>query len=116
LPLEKAQAAAPDQAHRLVQWQTLTPREREVARLVCQGLSRRQAARQLNISPETVKTHLAHIRAKLEAGSLAELRGILAGCDFVWAPEPHRPPDRPEDLRPRIERRISRDEDWDENN
>jgi PAS domain S-box-containing protein len=43
----------------------LTPREREVLSLAVGGLSGPQIARELAVSPETVKNHFAHIRAKL---------------------------------------------------
>jgi non-specific serine/threonine protein kinase len=43
----------------------LTRREMEVAELVRAGLTNRQIASQLRLSPRTVETHLAHIQAKL---------------------------------------------------
>jgi PAS domain S-box-containing protein len=43
----------------------LTPRERDVLRLAVGGLSGPQIAEELALSPETVKNHFAHIRAKL---------------------------------------------------
>jgi DNA-binding NarL/FixJ family response regulator len=42
----------------------LTPREKEVVRLVCQGLRNRQIAESLRITPGTVKVHLMHIFEK----------------------------------------------------
>ena len=42
----------------------LTSREREVIELLAEGLSTRQMAAQLVISPDTVRTHLEHIMAK----------------------------------------------------
>ncbi len=42
----------------------LTPREQEVLRLVGQGLTDKQIAEQLFVSPRTVQSHLAHIRQK----------------------------------------------------
>ncbi len=44
----------------------LTPREVDVVRLVAQGLSNRQIARQLFVGEATVKTHLNHVLAKLD--------------------------------------------------
>lgn len=43
----------------------LTPREAELLSLLTQGLSNRELGRRLFISEATVKTHLAHIYAKL---------------------------------------------------
>lgn len=42
----------------------LTPREREVVHLVCQGLKNKQIASTLGITPGTVKVHLMHIFEK----------------------------------------------------
>ena len=44
----------------------LTPREQQVAELVAQGLTDRQIAVRLGLSPRTVTSHLAHIRTKLD--------------------------------------------------
>lgn len=55
----------------------LTLRERDVAQLVCQGLTNKQAADRLYVSPKTVETHLGHVFAKLNVSSRAELRAIL---------------------------------------
>lgn len=51
----------------------LTPREREVARLVAQGLSNRQIAEQLVISKRTSDSHLEHIMSKLGVTSRAQI-------------------------------------------
>jgi DNA-binding CsgD family transcriptional regulator len=45
--------------------QGLSAREREVAELVALGLSNRQIAEALYLSPRTVETHLAHVCSKL---------------------------------------------------
>ena len=45
--------------------QALSPREREVLRLVTRGYSNRQIARELGIGDETVKTHVSSVLAKL---------------------------------------------------
>jgi DNA-binding NarL/FixJ family response regulator len=42
----------------------LTPREKEVVRLVCRGLRNKQIAENLHITPGTVKVHLMHIFEK----------------------------------------------------
>ncbi|WP_228083593.1 response regulator [Streptomyces profundus] len=61
----------------------LSAREREVLVLVAQGTPNREIARRLFISEATVKTHLAHLYAKLDANDRAAAvatayeRGIL---------------------------------------
>ncbi len=44
---------------------TLTPREREIAALIADGLSNKQIARRLSIEPATVKNHVHNILRKL---------------------------------------------------
>jgi len=41
-------------------WSVLTGRQREIVRWAARGMSNKQIARQLRISPETVKSHLQH--------------------------------------------------------
>jgi DNA-binding CsgD family transcriptional regulator len=50
----------------------LSARELEVLQLTARGIGTQQAANELFISAATVKTHLAHIYAKLEASDRAE--------------------------------------------
>jgi DNA-binding NarL/FixJ family response regulator len=49
----------------------LSGREREVLTLLARGLSDREIARQLVLSPHTVHRHVANIRHKLGRGSIA---------------------------------------------
>jgi DNA-binding NarL/FixJ family response regulator len=51
----------------------LTEREREVLRLVAQGLSTKEIAAQFDISPRTVDTHRANLMRKLDIRSVARL-------------------------------------------
>lgn len=51
----------------------LTPREREVCRLVARGLLNKQIAAELGASEKTVKVHRGRVMTKLEVGSVAEL-------------------------------------------
>lgn len=51
----------------------LSPREREVLRLVVKGLSSREIAAVLNVTPSTIDTYRSRIKQKLGTESLAEL-------------------------------------------
>lgn len=51
----------------------LTPREREVLKLVGRGLHAKEIAASLDISARTVEVHKAHIMTKLEARNVSEL-------------------------------------------
>ena len=51
----------------------LSEREREVLSLVVEGLTNKEIARALSLSPRTVETHRANLSAKLQVGSLAQL-------------------------------------------
>ena len=50
----------------------LTAREREVLSLVAAGTSNKGIARELQVSPNTVKFHIAAILEKLDAATRAE--------------------------------------------
>jgi DNA-binding CsgD family transcriptional regulator len=54
-------------------WPSLTPAEREVVRLVAEHCSNPEIADQLFITRATVKTHLAHIFAKVGVSNRSEL-------------------------------------------
>jgi DNA-binding CsgD family transcriptional regulator/tetratricopeptide (TPR) repeat protein len=54
-------------------WPSLTPTELSVAALVAEGLSNPQIGARMYISGRTVQTHLAHIFAKLDISSRAQL-------------------------------------------
>lgn len=56
----------------------LTPREREVAALVCRGRTNAQIARSLGVGVATVKTHLLHIFDKCGVETRAGLVGVLS--------------------------------------
>jgi DNA-binding NarL/FixJ family response regulator len=48
---------------------SITPRELEILTLLAEGLTTRQIARRLDISPRTVENHVAKLYRKLEVGS-----------------------------------------------
>ena len=66
----QARAATEDLRAR---YEQLTPREREVMRLVVVGLLNKQVAGELDTTERTIKFHRAHIMQKMGAESLAEL-------------------------------------------
>jgi DNA-binding NarL/FixJ family response regulator len=51
----------------------LTPRERAVLQLIAEGLSNKEAAEALSISPATVETHRARLMQKLSVRNTAGL-------------------------------------------
>ena len=59
----------------------LTPREREVLSLLCQGLSNKAIGRQLDIAVATVKVHVGNILRALDVSTRLEAV-LLARC---WA-------------------------------
>ncbi|WP_207546933.1 LuxR family transcriptional regulator [Mycobacterium kubicae] len=54
-------------------WASLTPMERDVVRLVVEGLSNKEIGARLFISPRTVQSHLTHVYAKLGIASRVQL-------------------------------------------
>ena len=66
----------------------LSPREREIARMVAAGLTNKRIACMLGISPWTVSTHLRRIFAKLSVTSRAAMVARL----LTWMPAAGEPP------------------------
>ena len=64
---------------------TVTPREREIVELLCDGRSNKETAAALSISVKTVEAHRLNIMRKLRLTSLSQLvryamrEGIIAG-------------------------------------
>jgi predicted ATPase/class 3 adenylate cyclase/DNA-binding CsgD family transcriptional regulator len=54
-------------------WASLTPTERDVVRLVSEGLGNKDIATRLFVSPRTVQTHLTHVYTKLGLTSRVQL-------------------------------------------
>jgi DNA-binding CsgD family transcriptional regulator len=59
-------------------WASLTESERGVAELVAEGLTNREVAVRLFLSPHTIDAHLRHIFRKLDIDSRVELARIVA--------------------------------------
>ena len=68
-------------------WSPLTRREFEVTCLVARGLTNREIAEELRITPRTAGSHLEHIRAKLGVGRRSEIA--------AWATAIEEGPPRP---------------------
>jgi RNA polymerase sigma factor (sigma-70 family) len=51
----------------------LTPREREVLRLIARGYTYKEVARELSISPKTVETHVSSVLHKLQLSTRHQL-------------------------------------------
>ena len=71
-PVRSRERAQADQAARERHAQ-LSEREREVLRFIVEGLTNKEIARTLALSPRTVETHRANLFAKLGCESLAQL-------------------------------------------
>ena len=63
--------------------QILTRREQDVTALVARGLTNRQVAQQLLVTPRTIETHLEHIFAKLGVQTRTELVAWAVRQDVV---------------------------------
>ena len=67
----------------------LTPRERDIAALVVEGLSNAEIARRLVLSPGTVGNHIAHImralgmRNRVQVAVWAVEQGLRGGANSV---------------------------------
>ena len=56
--------------------QELSPRQRDILESITRGLTNAQIALQLDISPESVKTHIAKLFEKLDAANRSEAVSI----------------------------------------
>lgn len=66
----------------------LTGRELEVMHLVTEGLSNKEIARQLEISPRTVEKYRARVMEKMHADNIADLCQIVASLPDEFATDP----------------------------
>jgi DNA-binding NarL/FixJ family response regulator len=65
---------------------SLTPRQRDVARLAAQGIANRAIAERLGVSVRTIESHLEQAYRKLGAKDRHELAGLLAPDRYASSP------------------------------
>jgi DNA-binding CsgD family transcriptional regulator len=75
--LTSAASSAPDS------WELLTPRERNVLQMLADGETTGSAAKKLEISESTVRTHVEHMRLKLGAKTRAALVSLGYRLGFL---------------------------------
>jgi FixJ family two-component response regulator len=63
-------------------YEQLTPREREVMKLIVDGLLNKEVAAKLSTTEATIKFHRAHIMQKMRANSLVELNRMADKLDI----------------------------------
>jgi two-component system response regulator FixJ len=81
LTLDQECRQSQEQVHAVQQrYSRLSPREREVMALAVSGLTCKEIARKLDLSPRTVEVHRTHIMHKMAASSLAELVRMSIDC------------------------------------
>ena len=79
--LETSRAQRAERAERAMlgeRMASLTPRERQVLRLVVTGMLNKQIADKLDIAEKTVKVHRGRVMEKMQAGSVADLVRMTA--------------------------------------
>ncbi|WP_272701219.1 response regulator [Desulfovibrio sp. Fe33] len=64
---------SPERAGEAALFDHLSPRELEVFRLLADGLTVKEAAAKLHISPKTVETHKYNLMEKLDVGTIPDL-------------------------------------------
>ncbi len=64
-------------------WAALTAAELAVARLAAEGLTNREVADRLFVSPHTVNSHLRHVFAKLGINSRVELARLARDYEIA---------------------------------
>jgi DNA-binding NarL/FixJ family response regulator len=77
--IERFAALPPGRPELAAQMAELTPREREVLRLLARGRTNSEIAEDLVISEGTVKTHVAHVLAKL--GLRDRVQAVIFGYE-----------------------------------
>lgn len=58
---------------KLIERSKLTPREKQIAELICEGLTNREIAEKLKMAEKTVKYHITHVFFKTNKSNRAKL-------------------------------------------
>jgi len=66
----------------------LTERERQIMRLVSEGLSNKEIGRRLGLTDGTIKVHLHHIFQKLDVGNRTALAALAISRNDIENPSP----------------------------
>lgn len=74
---ELAATGARPRRDRITGRDALTPSERRIAQMAVDGLTNREIAQALFVTPKTVENHLGHVYRKLEVSGREELPGAL---------------------------------------
>lgn len=61
----------------------LTPRETQVLMLVVEGMSTKEIAQELEISPKTVDGHVERMRLRMGAHNRCHMVGLAAGLGLL---------------------------------
>jgi DNA-binding CsgD family transcriptional regulator len=61
----------------------LSPREQEITNLIASGLTAKQIAQQLYLSPETVRTHIRNAMTRMRARTRAQLVALAIGRGLI---------------------------------
>lgn len=75
--------AVPSPEDTLRRWHSLTPRQKQVARLIVRNLPNSIIAGELSVSLWTVKSHVRSVLGKFGVRSKTELRDLLVGRSFI---------------------------------
>ena len=75
----------PHKEQRALTWWGVTPRQRQIVQLICEGLTSQQIAEQLSISVRTVGAHRFNLMRRLQVRNVAGLvRAAIA--EGLFAP------------------------------
>jgi DNA-binding NarL/FixJ family response regulator len=72
----RRKAASHSERQGIEAWPNLSPRERRIVKLICDGLNNKDIAGTLKISVPTVKHHLRNVFSKLDVANRAELVAV----------------------------------------